>query len=234
MDNKEIKSLIDNAIIDAHYVKDDAKPSNHIYKILKLWTIIYSVTSLAILIYNQIGTYQELIFYDWFYPIVRVGSILLFSVTLLTYVIPAWKMKGSLKEKDFLKFYSIIPISLVLSRLIYPLSYYINSELLVTLYKTIPLDSIIIIIGSVMLNHYYKAKFSKRLIILNIILIIVNTAIFIVYTSSDFYSVPLGIIENISEICRNNGLFIILNYVIILKSIKKMVKNYDYDRCGII
>lgn len=227
MNNKEIKHLIDNTIADTNYVKDDAKPTNHIYKILKLWTVLYAITSLAILIYDRIGTYQELIFYDWYYPIIRVESILLFTITLLTYVIPTWKMKGSLKEKDFLKFYSIIPISLVLARLIYPLSYYINSELLVTLYSTIPLDLIIIIIGSIILNYYYKARFTKGLIILNIILFIVNTAIFIMFTSGNFRSDTIIILENISETCRNHGLFIILNYIIILKSIKKMVKRYD-------
>lgn len=227
LSDKELLDLIDNTIADTHYIKDDLKPTKSIYKIFSLWTIFYIITSIFILVYNKLGVYLELYLYDWYFPTTRISSILLLLLTLFAYFILIRKIKGSIKEKDFLMLYSVIPIILILSRLAYPLSYYVNTELIIRLYETIPIDLIAIVIGAVLLNYYYKSNFTKKLIYINIIILILNVLIFSLYSYGQLNNDILTMLEKVFETCRNNGVIVILNYLVIVFSLKRMVEKND-------
>ena len=125
----------------------------------------------------------------------------------------------SLKEKDFLKTFSIVLILLIFSRMIYPLSYYLNSSVLIGLYDTISLDLLVLILSSVLLNSYFKTKLTKRLIILNTSIFIINLIIFSLFVSVEIPSLTLIFVQNSLTILRDNGIFVILNFSIILMAI---------------
>lgn len=217
--NKKLINMINYTIADTNYVKDDATPFEGILRSLLVWFIVYFIGSLVLYFYQSLGNYYMLFENQWYFPLSRFINIFLFSSSLILYFIFIHKTNMSLKEKDFLKTFSIVLILLIFSRMIYPLSYYLNSSVLIGLYDTISLDLLVLILSSVLLNSYFKTKLTKRLIILNTSIFIINLIIFSLFVSVEIPSLTLIFVQNSLTILRDNGIFVILNFSIILMAI---------------
>ena len=227
--NKKLIDLINYTIADTNYVKDFATPYYGIFKTLLYWISMYTISSFILFFYQYFGNLYSLYLNNWYFPLSRLLNIFLFSMSLLVYFIYIFKNKMSLKEKDFLKSFSIIVIMLVFSRMVFALSYYIKSSILVDLYNTIPLDIIILILSGFYLNYYFKSSFSRGIIIMNIVIFILNILVFSLFTSTSNPSSILISIHNLFTILRDNGVFIILNFFILLTILYKLKKNENEE-----
>lgn len=225
--NKELINIIEQTIIDTRYIKDKETPYSNICKTFFFWTLFYSLVSFIIYLYHIIGDNFLLFEKDWYYSISRVLNISLFSILLISYFVIFSKKSMSLKEKDFLKFYSIIPVFLVFTRIIYPLTYYLNTDILIGLYNTLSLDLLILIFSAFMINFYFKSKFSRNLILLNIIIYIANMIFFSIYITIDAPSTLLIDVNMLITMCRDNGAFVILHFIIVILFLKKVSKVND-------
>lgn len=214
--NEKLLNAIDDAIADTYYIKDEATPYRGIFKVLSRWLIIYTITSLILYIHNLMGLHLMMYNYEWYFIISRLTALIMFPVSLIVYFLLLIKTKMTLKEKDFLKTYSSIVILLVFSRIIYPLSYYLDSEILIGLYQTISLDLAVLILSSFFFNYYFKNNLTKNLIIFNIIIFIINIALFSIYVTTDSPSSMLIFMQNGITELRDHGVFVIINFAIML------------------
>ena len=135
------------------------------------------ISNLIIYLTHTIGTVFNLIEEDWFFPLIRILYISLFLFTLIIYICLINKVNMSIKENDFLKLYIIIPILLAFTKIIFPLSYYLNTEILLGLINTISLDLITLILSSLLVKFYFKDKHLNIFILYNIVIFVINIMI---------------------------------------------------------
>jgi len=226
VNSKEILNIVHQTIADTNYIKDDISPKRYMYKIFLRWLLSYAIASGTIFIYQKIGEYLNLYSQTWYFPSVRIMYFLLYGIILILYFanIYYYQRKMSIKEKDFLKFYSLVPCLLIFSKLIIPLSYYINGEVLMSLYKTISLDLLTLIISSSLLSFYFKTKNMKKFLIVNIVIYFIQVIVFSLFFSSANPSSLLIRCFNIMAFLRDNGLFVLLHYSMALIIMKRIVQ----------
>jgi len=157
-DYKEKLDLINNSIIDARHVLDNAKPHKGIYKTLLYWIISYFTCSVILSIIPNIAEYYQWLDSETYYSIYRIMTITLFLVPVIIYVLSLYKIEMRLKEISFLKTFLYVPILVSLYRILFPLAYYINFDFLLALHDVLPMDIVVLGIGIFHLYLYFKDK----------------------------------------------------------------------------
>ena len=85
------------------------------------------------------------------FEITRLITLALFTVVIAIYYICLLRTSMTMKEKDFLKVFSIFIVLFSLLRMLFPLSYYMNFTVLLQLYNTFPFDIVINMIALIFL-----------------------------------------------------------------------------------
>lgn len=225
MKDKELIHVINQSVADTNYIKDDKIPCYNLKKVLKSWITIYMISNLIIYLTHTIGTVFNLIEEDWFFPLIRILYISLFLFTLIIYICLINKVNMSIKENDFLKLYIIIPILLAFTKIIFPLSYYLNTEILLGLINTISLDLITLILSSLLVKFYFKDKHLNIFILYNIVIFVINIMIIFSFSSFNVNSLFLINIYNLVNFLQNYGIFALIHFIFILIYMRKAIKN---------
>lgn len=170
--------IINNGISDGKYFLDDSKPYKAILKVLFYWSISILIKNLVLYPFFTIsqaneffGTYEYYIFYD-------ISSIAFECISLFTYVYLYFKTESTIKERDFLKLFSIVPIGIFIYHItsflvvLYPVDFLFN------IFYSIPLDIIFSIIGLFIIHTYFKDKASLILIGLIFVYIILQILVY--------------------------------------------------------
>lgn len=208
--------IINETIADTNYVKDNRIPFYNLQKVLKRWFSIYIGSNIIILIVHIIGNLQNLMFTNWYFSIVRILYIVLFIFALIVYFYQICKIKMTNKEKDFLKLYVIVPILLSFSKLVIPISYYINTDILLNLINSLSLDLITLVIGSLLLKNYFKDKIFNYFIIYNIVVCIIHFFIMFNFQSIVSY-IPIWLVNlyNWAIFFNDYGIYVLIHFIIL-------------------
>jgi hypothetical protein len=156
MQNNKRLELINDTLSDTRFVLDNERPHKGIKKTLFIWIIIYAIVNLFFYAFTEIALMIDFWGTETYFTIFRLLTIVLYSIPPIVFLYFILKSKMTLKEKSFLKIFVFIPILISFSKLLFPLSYYLNTQVLIQLYDTIPLDIILIIIGLLQFYSYFK------------------------------------------------------------------------------
>ena len=222
---KEILNLIDQTIADTNYIKDDNAISNNIYKLLSNWIMLYFVISILLFISFKTATVNNQLDSHWYFPVQRIITMITYPLILIYYFYCVYKKAYSLKERDFLKLYSIVPSLMVFTKIINPLSYYLDTTLLLNLCHTISLDFIALIISSVLLKFYFKDSKLSLYIIYNVFVYLIYILVFSIFISSDNPSLFIIQCNNLMQYAQDTSLIVFTHFIIVLLYIKKVENN---------
>ena len=224
MNQKDTIRIINETIADTNYIKDDRIPFYNLKKVLKNWIIVYMGSNIVILFAHIVARLLNLQFASWFFPTVRLLYFGLFLFSLFMYCYQIYKVKITIKEKDFLMMYIIVPILLSFSKIILPISYYINTDILLNLVNTLSLDLITLLISATLFKNYFKNKTFNYFIIYNFVIYIINFCT--IYFFESVTSMPewLAFLYNWIIFFKDYGFFVLAHFVI-LHFCLKVVKN---------
>lgn len=224
MNKKDTIRIINETIADTNYIKDDKIPYYNLEKVLKNWVMVYMGSNIVILIANIIANLLDLQFTVGFFSTIRFLYFSLFLLSLFTYCYQIHKVKMTIKEKDFLFLYLIVPILLSFSKIILPISYYINTDILLNLVNTLSLDLITLLISALLFKNYFKNKTFNYFIIYNFVIYIINFCT--IYSFGAVTSMPewLAFLYNSIIFFKDYGFFVLAHFVI-LHFCLKVVKN---------
>lgn len=167
MKNKNISDLdiIDNAIDDAKYVLDDATPCQGIRKVFIYWITYLLVVNLLFYAYFKVSTHIVFFENELFSLYSRIFCILSNIISVVIYIRATKKVNITLKEKNFLKTFTVFPALLALIKMLPAAFYYINKEIMIQLYDTFSFDLVITFIALFYIMKYFKDKRYKYLLI---------------------------------------------------------------------
>lgn len=222
---KEILNLINQTIADTNYVKDDNAISINLFKILFNWSTLYILVSILLFASFKIAEINNLLLSNWYFPAQRVITLILYSFVLYYYYYYTYKKTSSIKERDFLKLYSIVPCLLFFTKIVNPLSYYLDNNLLLNLCNTISLDFIALIISSTLLKFYFKDSKLSLFILYNFFIYLTYIVVFSLFISSDSPSYFLTLCNNLMQYAQDTCLIVIFHFIIAFLYIKKAEKN---------
>lgn len=216
MDNrKAILNIIERTDADTKYVLDDSTPSKGIYRVLLIWLLLYTFSNILIYIADAIfmgANNMEVV-----HTFTSITNLFFFSMMIIVYYWMTCRNDMSLKERDFLKMFSIFIILFSFSKMLLPISSYLNMDFLIQLYSSIPVDLIINVNVLLMLFQYFKNKYFLVIIGCNIPFIIVG----IVLMSNALDSEWLIRLSQIFSIIRNESFIIIISYLFTILLIHK-------------
>lgn len=229
---KKNKDLINNSIIDARHVLDDAKPYNGIYKTLLYWILSYFSVSVILSLVSKIAEYNQWLESEYYFSIYRISTIVLFIIPVILYILSIYKIEMRLKEVSFLKTFSYVPLFISLYRILFPLSYYLNFDFLLALNNVIPMDVVFLTIGLFHLFLYFKDKKLFICIFLSVLYIISFSSINIILfqmSSEEITPLTSTLIEvtNYYQIINSYSLFVTIILLLSLLFIKKYGKQYS-------
>ena len=133
----------------------------------------------------------------------------------------------SIKENDFLKLYIIIPVLLAFTKIIFPLSYYLNTDILIGLINTVSLDLITLILSSLLLRFYFKDNHLNIFILYNVVIYLINIIVIFSFSSLNNSQLFLINMYNFINFLQDFGFFVLAHFTFILIYIRKIIKNEE-------
>lgn len=224
MKKQELIHVINQSVVDTNYIKDDKISCYRLKNIIRNWLIFYMISNTILYFLHLIGTFGINEEY-WFYPLVRILYISLFGLSLVYFIYMINRTRISVKEKDFLKLYVLVPVLLAFTKIIFPISYYLNTDILLGLINTVSLDLITLIISSLLFKFYFKDNHLNIFILFNIILYIFNILVIFLFSSLNDSSQLLIDIYNLIIFLKDYGLFVLMHFGYMLVYMKKVIKN---------
>ena len=198
---EDIINKIQQAKIDTRYVLDGEVPVRGVKRVLGVWLISYIIASL--IIYFSTQYFMSFYITDGFdgFEITRLITLALFTVVIAIYYICLLRTSMTMKEKDFLKVFSIFIV-------------------LLQLYNTFPFDIVINMIALIFLFNYLKDKTAFISIGMNIIFVALMTYVFSIVMNSSELSGTLLSLNDMLVVLRDNGIIIIVSLFTIILSMK--------------
>lgn len=171
MDYKDQINIINQAVKDTQYLKDDYKPSKGLVKVISTWFCMYAISELIFYIINWLNLKNQLYLYDWYFIIYDFFIIMVSLFIVLSITIYVNKINITYKERDILKGWLVFPILFALIEILPVISIILNSEVASEFYNAFPLTLLISLIMVVFIYSQYKYKELKIIIVANCILI---------------------------------------------------------------
>ena len=165
--NKNISDLdiIDNAIDDAKFVLNDSIPYKGIRRVFIYWICYLLVINLFLYVYWKLAINFNFNMNELFFLLNRIFYISLSIISIIVYIIATNRVSMTLKEKNFLKTFTVFPVLLALLKMLPAVFYYINKEIMMQLYDTFSFDLVITLIALFYIMKYFKDKRYKYLLI---------------------------------------------------------------------
>ena len=111
---------------------------------------------------------------DWYFPLHNVLEVTLYFISITIYCILYKKLNLRYRERQFLKFWLLIPIIVVLSKLFPLIINYISASFLLNFYNVLTIHSVIFTVGILMLYLYRKNKIYLFLSIIIVLLLVLQ------------------------------------------------------------
>lgn len=215
MKNISDLDIIDNAIDDAKFVLNDSIPYKGIRRVFIYWICYLLVINLFLFIYWQLAINSNFIISESFYTFNRIFKISLNLIAIIIYVVATDKVNMTLKEKNFLKTFTVFPVLLSLLKILFFISHYLNAGVILRLYDTFSFDLVITFIALFYLMKYFKDKrYNYLLIGFFVYMCIMFCLKFYVIDFYNISSVDMSIlrIKNVVEIINEFSLYQIVGF----------------------
>jgi len=207
--------IINNAIDDAKFVLNDTTPYKGIRKVFIYWICYLLVINLFLFIYWQLAIKSNFIISESFYTFNRIFKISLNLIAIIIYVVATNKVNMTLKEKNFLKTFTVFPVLLSLLKILFFISHYLNAGVILRLYDTFSFDLVITFIALFYLMKYFKDKrYNYLLIGFFVYMCIMFCLKFYVIDFYNISSVDMSVlrIKNVVEIINEFSLYQIVGF----------------------
>lgn len=157
--SKSLLNLIDQTMEDADYIAEERRYDG-LTSILVQWFKIYSILAIFQMVISPLAYYMgwHSEKHWWYFPFYRWTTILLSVFLAFLWFKLIKKTKVDLRQREFIRFFSIPIGLLILNKLIYPVSYYINVEMFINLSRGFPLELIFAAVGIWMIMYYTRVK----------------------------------------------------------------------------
>lgn len=224
-DNKKIKKLIHQTIEDTHYILNTHHPLEGVYTVLFHWLVLYVFASVTLAVLDRflpsflLNQYNDLEALGLFFSIKRVSILVLFSLILIGYGLKNVRTNMSLKERDFLKLFSVFVFLYSLSRMIYPIAYYLNHNILLSFNNTLPLDHVVNIFASLYLYSYCKKRPILFVFFYNCIYVAFNFVLNIINPSTNTF---FGFINHSLSYFNSSGAALVFSFILLLFVLKSL------------
>lgn len=216
-------NIINNTIADTKYVLDDTKLCYGIKKVFLIWLSLFFVTNILLFSFWLISLQTSFFGTDLYFQIYRLMNILFPILCFSIYLLSSNKVSMTLKERDFLKGLTIPLLFISFFKMLNTLSYYINVEVMVLLYNTIPFELIFVCLVLFMFYRYFK---DKKYLMLNIgILPFIFFFIYIKIYCFNMIKINMTII-NLNNILDIMNLFSFLPIILLSLSLYFMKEKY--------
>lgn len=229
MDEKDILEAIERAKVDTKYVLDDKRPTQGIKKTLSFWLFSYFVGSVLTYIITKYTTNFFLIEgVDLFY-IQRYSVIIIFSIIVILYFIYLRKTIMTIKEKEFLKTFSLYIIMFSILRILQPVTFILNFDVLIEFYNSLPIDILFIILALFSIYSYVKNKSILIFISINFFFFVLMLFVFGLLRTEN---IPSDVIIHLSlalDFIKSNGLLVILSVLSVLFFLNSKKEVYVYE-----
>lgn len=219
--NQKILNIIKQAEADTNYIKDDKPISTYFEEVFRKWIISFMLINLLIYIYQSIGNSMDFNTNEVYYIIIRIGYLILYPLSLIYYFFLIQQRKHSLKERDFLKLYAIVPCIIIFTKIVPAISYYLQSGLFLTLSQSISLDVLALIISSILMKFYFRDNNLNKFTIFNIAIYLIILFEMSYYITLSEPSELIIKIDNIIRFLQDNGLFVLAHFTYVIIYIKK-------------
>lgn len=223
---KESKiDIINNGISDGKYFLDDSKPYKAILKALFCWSISILIKNLVLYIFFSISQANEFFGTNTYYIIFDIASIIFECTSLFIYIYLYFKTESTIKEREFLKLFSIVPIGIFIYHIVSFLVVLYPIDFLFNIFYSIPLDIILSIIGLCIIYTYFKNKSS--LIFIGIISAYIIFQIFVYAILPQEYTVETAYITffssfiNIFSMINTFQIIVFIPFIIVTLLLKK-------------
>lgn len=227
MDYKDQINIINQAVKDTQYLKDDYKPSKGLVKVISTWFCMYIFSKLVFNFINELQIQYKLYNYDWYYPIFD-SLIIIVSLFILFLTVTFVNSKDiSFKERDILKFWSIFPFLFSIIEMLPVLSILLNSELVSLFYSAFPLTLLLTLVMVVFIYSQYRYKELKIIIVANCILIaLVFTIMSLILNLSEVTDLQTDLIILFNEILS----YKIIEILIIFLTLSILKRKQDFKQ----
>lgn len=155
---REDLNTINETIFNTEFILNNGKPKIGIYKVLLYWFISFSLATLFFYLVFLLNDEFKIINLELYFMINRYGTLFLYSIPLIVYIVLLKKTNMTLKERNFLKVNFIFFVMFSFEKILYPLSFYINLEVLIMLYEIFPISIVFLLILLINLHNYFKNK----------------------------------------------------------------------------
>lgn len=156
MDNYDRIDIIKKAYSDTEFMLEYPKYTNGIRIILFRWILTVCISNSVLYLFAKILNYISFFGIDSLYKFHNVLFIILNGLPLIVYLSFIKNKNITLREKHFLKLFIVVPILMFVNKVIFPISFYYNFDFLLSLYDSISLELIAVIIGILMLYYFFK------------------------------------------------------------------------------
>ena len=133
MKNISDLDIIDNAIDDAKFVLNDSIPYKGIRRVFIYWICYLLVINLFLYVYWKLAINFNFNMNELFFLLNRIFYISLSIISIIVYIIATNRVSMTLKEKNFLKTFTVFPVLLALLKMLPAVFYYINKEIMMQL-----------------------------------------------------------------------------------------------------
>lgn len=221
--------IINNGISDGKYFLDDSKPYKAILSILSYWSMSILFKNLILYIIFTISQANGFFGTTEYYIIYDSISLIFECTSLFIYIYPYFKMESTLKERDFLKLFSIVPIGIFICHIISFLVVLYPIDFLFNIFYSIPMDIILSIIGLYIIYTYFKNKTSVILIGIIFMYVLFQVSVHVLLPQE--YVVETAYIKflySCINIFNTTNVFQILVFIPFLINIIFLKKYYSY------
>lgn len=225
---RENLTIINDAIFDTEFILNNGKPKSGMYKVLFYWFVSFTLPTLFFYFVNFFNEKLEILDIELYFKINRYGTLFLYIIPLIVYIVLLRKTKMTLKEKNFLMANFIIFVMFSFEKIIYPLSFYINLEVLIMLYEIFPISVVFLLILLINLYNYFKNKKYWILEAIAFIYMIVLLVIKLI-TYQSMTNLP-EIIFNINNVLNTFNYYSVLLIFVILLSLILIKKEENESR----
>ena len=118
MKNISDLDIIDNAIDDAKFVLNDSIPYKGIRRVFIYWICYLLVINLFLYVYWKLAINFNFNMNELFFLLNRIFYISLSIISIIVYIIATNRVSMTLKEKNFLKTFTVFPVLLALLKML--------------------------------------------------------------------------------------------------------------------
>ncbi len=163
------RQLIIDTFADSQYIKNATRPFSGIFNILRNWFFCY----FALLLFNDVFTsFAVNTVFSSFYIIPRFTYSIGYLFILLFYCFLCKYTKTTVMERDFLKMYFIVPVTMCGQYIVWVLTFMFLPDLYLFL-TLFPLGGVIgCLLSSILFCHYFRDKKLALAVLVNLIILI--------------------------------------------------------------